>query len=113
MEEEAKPHELNLFTLYSLSKQALDNIDFAQEGVRTVVDIMQEMLRKGQSEAINTILKEAHTNLLHADILVAILTITRSHTGELKERPHFFDRAFAQIHEIDNGRTDKYLATLK
>jgi hypothetical protein len=111
------PHEpksqLNAFKLYSLSKRAIDeDPDIATQGVNIVLDEVSHLLDGNEFEKIDTILSELNVGLLHADIIIAILTVTQKHP-ELKARQSFLERATIRITEIDGERATKILDPLR
>jgi hypothetical protein len=104
---------LNLFKLYSISKRAIEeDPDLVMQGVNLVMDELQAMIDGNYLTDIDEVFKEINVNMVNADILAAMLAATKNHP-ELKERPAFFDRISARIHEIDSDRADKVLDPLK
>jgi hypothetical protein len=105
--------KLNIFKLYGVSKRAMEeDPDIVMQGVDSAIDELQEMINGNYFAEINEALKEINVNMIHADILAAILTVTKNHS-EIKERPAFFDRAAERIREVDRDAANKVLDPLK
>lgn len=99
---------LSLETLYRLSKVALNNraerAGAELEGVDAVIDEVTFLADIGKLGAIDSILRQADCEQLHANILDAFVSMVEE-IGGLKERDGFVRRAKARIELIDSART--------
>lgn len=97
------PIRLGAFVLHA---SRLDSMGKRHAAMDLLYDCVDELMRKGQFETLDSIIRDLVVSRLTIDVLLGLLTATLPAKSRLQSRPDFFSKTDTELrkrHEFEDG----------
>ncbi len=91
---------------FVLNASRLDSMGKRHAAMDLLYDCVDELMRTGQFEALDSIIEDLIVSRLTIDVLVGLLTATLPAKSRLRSRPEFFSKTDTELrsrHEYEDG----------